>query len=127
MLERTSSPVACRHCPSSSPGGSHDFPPPQHTLLFQALTSLLASRVRWAAKEATKKAVSAQLGWHDIVVEVTHGQPYVVFRYPYRLRHEEALSADAGRFDDYEERAGKLSISHDGDYAVATVLVDLGQ
>ncbi|CRG91461.1 hypothetical protein PISL3812_08510 [Talaromyces islandicus] len=67
---------------------------------------------RFAAKEAARKAApggAASIGWKDVLVRAApstaagSGRPEVVF-----------LGA--------ESRVGKLSISHDGDYVVATVL-----
>jgi holo-[acyl-carrier protein] synthase len=88
---------------------------------------------RFAAKEAARKAApggAASLGWKDVVVRVpeesemmdkagdmgngvlaaqegTSRRPEIVF-----------LGGGEGRPD----RLGRLSISHDGDYVVATVL-----
>lgn len=86
---------------------------------------------RFAAKEAARKAApggAASLGWKDVVVRVpedaegdregeseigatvqegTSRRPEIVF-----------LGGSAGRPD----RLGRLSISHDGEYVVATVL-----
>ncbi|KAE8373761.1 4'-phosphopantetheinyl transferase superfamily [Aspergillus bertholletiae] len=65
---------------------------------------------RFAAKEAARKAAphgAASLGWKDVMVRVSEtdkGRPEVVY-----LHGETA-------------RVGKLSISHDGEYVVATVL-----
>lgn len=67
---------------------------------------------RFAAKEAARKAApggAASIGWKDVLVQAApataagSGRPEVVF---------------LGK----ESRVGKLSISHDGDYVVATVL-----
>ncbi|RAQ47648.1 phosphopantetheinyl transferase PptB [Aspergillus flavus] len=65
---------------------------------------------RFAAKEAARKAApngAASLGWKDVMVRVSEtdrGRPEVVY------------------MDGETARIGKLSISHDGDYVVATVL-----
>lgn len=70
---------------------------------------------RFAAKEAARKAApagAASLGWKDVIVrvgEVDKGRPEIVY-----LDHLGGESC--------EGRVGKLSISHDGDYVVATVL-----
>lgn len=80
---------------------------------------------RFAAKEAARKAApegAASIGWKDVVVQVQSGaegsrsqsqsvegvsrRPEIVY-----LGEE----GDAGR-------VGRLSISHDGEYVVATVL-----
>lgn len=67
---------------------------------------------RFAAKEAARKAApggASSLSWKDVMVRVEdggQGKPEIVY-----LR-------DGGQ----RGEAGKLSISHDGDYVVATVL-----
>jgi holo-[acyl-carrier protein] synthase len=72
---------------------------------------------RFAAKEAARKASplgAASLGWKDVMVRVNEpsddrrGRPEVVYLNP---------DGEAGN-----TLVGKLSISHDGDYVVATVL-----
>ncbi len=70
---------------------------------------------RWAAKEAAKKAWGAtKLGFKDVRVEIcADGQVQVVC-------HGKTISHN-GELDEAEQ-VGKLSISHDGDYAIATVL-----
>lgn len=67
---------------------------------------------RFAAKEAARKAMGATtLGWKDVRVEVTEGsgQPRII-----------CATRDVNNQD--IEHEAKLSISHDGDYVVATVL-----
>jgi holo-[acyl-carrier protein] synthase len=67
---------------------------------------------RFAAKEAARKALGAStLGWKDVRVEVdqTSGQPCII------------STTQNANHEDVEHEA-KLSISHDGDYVVATVL-----
>lgn len=65
---------------------------------------------RFAAKEAARKAApngASSLGWKDVMVRVGdtgRGRPEIVY------------------FDGETARIGKLSISHDGEYVVATVL-----
>lgn len=68
---------------------------------------------RFAAKEAARKAApggAASIGWKDVLVQTApataagSGRPEVVF------------------LGGADSRVGKLSISHDGDYVVATVL-----
>ncbi|OJJ46394.1 hypothetical protein ASPZODRAFT_66603 [Penicilliopsis zonata CBS 506.65] len=69
---------------------------------------------RFAAKEAARKAAptgAAYTGWKEILVRVEEQDP----------------SAGSSRpeivyLDDKGGRVGKLSISHDGEYVVATVL-----
>jgi holo-[acyl-carrier protein] synthase len=71
---------------------------------------------RFAAKEAARKAApagAASLGWKDVIVrvgEADKGRPEIVYLDP------------LGGGGSGEGRVGKLSISHDGDYVVATVL-----
>ncbi|GAB1209511.1 hypothetical protein APSETT445_008290 [Aspergillus pseudonomiae] len=65
---------------------------------------------RFAAKEAARKAApngAASLGWKDVMVRVSEtdtGRPEIVY------------------LDGETPRIGKLSISHDGEYVIATVL-----
>ncbi|PLN76955.1 hypothetical protein BDW42DRAFT_188355 [Aspergillus taichungensis] len=71
---------------------------------------------RFAAKEAARKAApggAASLGWKDVLVRAgeekggVRGAPEVVY---------------LGRGEGEPDRLGRLSISHDGEYVVATVL-----
>lgn len=66
---------------------------------------------RFAAKEAARKALGATtLGWKDVRVEVKgSGEPQII-------------CATRNTNNQHIEYEAKLSISHDGDYAVATVL-----
>ena len=73
---------------------------------------------RWAAKEATRKAVGARLlGQKDVRVEVTESGTIEV---AYSTGRSE--SGDGGEGGVVEERVGLCSISHDTEYAVASVL-----
>ncbi|RMD41674.1 hypothetical protein DV735_g3454, partial [Chaetothyriales sp. CBS 134920] len=92
---------------------------------------------RWAAKEAAKKAWRADLlGWRDLAVA---GPPEIVCRVedaPWDFDADElvdlASEEDANVMVEQEtdmaaaaavdEQVARLSISHDGEYAVATVL-----
>ncbi|KAL4787591.1 4'-phosphopantetheinyl transferase superfamily [Aspergillus varians] len=73
---------------------------------------------RFAAKEAARKAArggAKEVGWKDVVVRVggkdgAEGRPDIVL-------FDQGEDGDRGR-----GRVGRLSISHDGDYVVATVL-----
>jgi holo-[acyl-carrier protein] synthase len=73
---------------------------------------------RFAAKEAARKASpggAASMGWKDVLVKVVEpsasgGRPEVVY-----------LGSDDGH-KERNDRIGKLSISHDGDYVIAMVL-----
>ena len=71
---------------------------------------------RWAAKEAAKKAWGAQaLGFKDVRVEICErGEVQIVC-------HGWKTSA-VGQALEEAEQVGRLSISHDGEYAVATVM-----
>ena len=101
------------------------------------LTSWLAGR--WAAKEAARKAWGADIiGFKDVHVEVGEpapgfgsGRVYIVcepYSYPHagadlnleppQARNKLATSEDTATLRQH----GQLSISHDGDYVVATVI-----
>ncbi|KAL1962015.1 hypothetical protein VTN77DRAFT_659 [Rasamsonia byssochlamydoides] len=70
---------------------------------------------RFAAKEAARKAApggAASVGWKDVLVRTEEGAASSGSRRPEVVYLGEG---DSGR-------VGKLSISHDGDYVVATVL-----
>lgn len=96
-------------------GGRHDpaaHPETNPTKITPDMARWLAGR--FAAKEAARKAApegAASISWKDVLLRATppsssaaSGRPEVVYL--------------AGT----ESRLGKLSISHDGDYVVATVL-----
>jgi holo-[acyl-carrier protein] synthase len=69
---------------------------------------------RWAAKEAAKKAWGAALlSFRDLRIETEPDGNIVVVC---------ALLPRGGCSHDFDEQVAKVSISHDGDYAVATVL-----
>jgi holo-[acyl-carrier protein] synthase len=119
--------------PTRKHHASPSLPPstPAQPIITPDMTRWLAGR--FAAKEAARKAApggAASLGWKDVVVRVpeeseimdkagdmgngvlaaqegTSRRPEIVF-----------LGGGEGRPD----RLGRLSISHDGDYVVATVL-----
>ncbi|KAL3460504.1 hypothetical protein BJX64DRAFT_262849 [Aspergillus heterothallicus] len=84
---------------------------------------------RFAAKEAARKAAkggASALSWKDVVVRVAQKQPK---RDGSRPDNDEGESAEGrpeivflDRNDDGPGRLGRLSISHDGEYVVATVL-----
>ncbi|KAE8151825.1 4'-phosphopantetheinyl transferase superfamily [Aspergillus avenaceus] len=81
--------------------------PPQ---LSPDMTRWLAGR--FAAKEAARKAApegAASLGWKDVMVRVGAAT-------------EKGSARPEIVYVGGEERIGKLSISHDGEYVVATVL-----
>lgn len=76
---------------------------------------------RFAAKEAAIKAVSPRrLKWHQAEVLVPPGQmkPLLV------IHDAQSIQADGSATDgrSVRKRAAQLSISHDGKYAIATVL-----
>lgn len=67
---------------------------------------------RWAAKEAAKKAWTAELiGFKELTVTRARGQPPVITVHVHK--DDQTYSQD-----------GILSISHDGDYATATVIAE---
>ena len=82
---------------------------------------VLARRLagRFAAKEAAKKAWGASIiSWHDLYIEYAHDL-YNIICTPGTPLSERKKASALGRVT---EQVGQLSISHDGDYAVATVL-----
>lgn len=109
------------HTPTSTQTATKPKPP----LITAEMTRWLAGR--FAAKEAARKAApggAASIGWKDVVVSVkdedgngsavegTSRRPEVVY-----LPTGDAVEGERG-----PERVGRLSISHDGEYVVATVL-----
>jgi holo-[acyl-carrier protein] synthase len=98
------------------------FPlPPSSGAEKAGINAIIPDMARWlagrfAAKEAARKAApagAASLGWKDVIVrvgEADKGRPEIVYLDP------------LGGGGSGEGRVGKLSISHDGDYVVATVL-----
>lgn len=71
---------------------------------------------RWAAKEAARKAWGAHtLGFKDVRVEVCKGGEVQIVCYGWR-------NPAVGQVPERAEQTGRLSISHDGEYAVATVM-----
>lgn len=63
----------------------------------------------FAAKEAFMKAIGKKIDWHEVWVEKKEsGEPVII-----------SLTLESG------ERA-RVSISHDGDYAIAIVLLEEG-
>jgi holo-[acyl-carrier protein] synthase len=71
---------------------------------------------RWAAKEAAKKAWGAQtLSFKDVRVEVCEGGAVQIVCSGWR-------TLALGQLPERAEQVARLSISHDGDYAIATVL-----
>ncbi|KAE8380880.1 hypothetical protein BDV26DRAFT_256431 [Aspergillus bertholletiae] len=74
---------------------------------------------RFAAKEAAIKAVSPRrLEWHHAEILVLAGQmkPLLVIHNPQRTDDQIQTRLPVGK------HAAQLSISHDGEYAIATVL-----
>jgi holo-[acyl-carrier protein] synthase len=71
---------------------------------------------RWAAKEAAKKAWGAHmLGFKDVRVEVCEGGGVQIVSSGWR-------TGAGGQLTERAEQVGRLSISHDGEYAIATVM-----
>lgn len=78
----------------------------------RSLTTWLGSR--FAAKEAARKALGATTcSWKDVRVDVADGSG------------EPRIICAIRNLDEEIEHEAKLSISHDGDYVVATVLAAL--
>ena len=72
----------------------------------------------WAAKEAASKAlgtgIGKECGFHDIVLKKTEkGAPFITF-----AQH---------LIDTYHITDTSLSITHDGDYAIAVVAVEIAK
>ena len=64
------------------------------------------------------------MGWKDVVVGIeggAAGRPEVVYTYVRERNVDEGEEGDEGR-DGVVGEVAKLSISHDGEYVVATVL-----
>ncbi|KAJ5130146.1 uncharacterized protein N7515_006185 [Penicillium bovifimosum] len=79
---------------------------------------------RFAAKEAAMKALSPhRLGWHQAEVLTLPGRkkPVLVVHAPPPLKAESKENGDGGH-QMLRKQVAQLSISHDGDYATATVL-----
>jgi holo-[acyl-carrier protein] synthase len=71
---------------------------------------------RWAAKEAAKKAWGAQtLGFKDVRVEICEGGEVQIVCHGWK-------TSGVGQPPEEAEQVGRLSISHDGEYAVAMVI-----
>jgi holo-[acyl-carrier protein] synthase len=71
---------------------------------------------RWAAKEAAKKAGGAQtLGFKDVRVEICKGGEVQIVCSGWKAQA-------GGQPPGKAEQVGRLSISHDGGYAVAMVM-----
>ena len=71
---------------------------------------------RWAAKEAAKKAWGAQtLGFKDVRVEICEGGEVQIVCHGWK-------TSAVGQPPEEAEQVGRLSISHDGEYAVAMVI-----
>lgn len=78
---------------------------------------------RFAAKEAARKAApggAASIGWKDVVVMVQGEGDGSAAAVDGTSRRPEVVYMGAG--DGGIGRVGRLSISHDGEYVVATVL-----
>lgn len=99
----------------------HAAPSTKPPIITTEMTRWLAGR--FAAKEAARKAApggAASIGWKDVVVsvqddktaaeEMSH-RPEIVY-----------LGGEDGDATSGPGRVGRLSISHDGEYVVATVL-----
>ncbi|KAJ5465224.1 4'-phosphopantetheinyl transferase B [Penicillium daleae] len=108
---------------------SHPHKPAQ-TIITPDMTRWLAGR--FAAKEAARKAApggAASLGWKDVEVRVPQGdgdggemstRGLAQVQQEGTSRRPEIVFLGDG--DGRPDRLGRLSISHDGEYVVATVL-----
>jgi holo-[acyl-carrier protein] synthase len=97
-------------------GNEHpqDSNPRINAQFYQSTGAWLAGR--WAAKEAAKKAWGAQmLGFKDVRVEVSEGGAVQIVSSGWR-------TTAVGQPPEPAEQVGRLSISHDGEYAIATVM-----
>lgn len=85
---------------------------------------------RWAAKEAARKAWGAAiLSWKDVRVELDTGLSPPGTSKPVRIVCQPYHTQDSPDFDESEHQLnlrqeGRLSVSHDGDYCVATVIAE---
>jgi holo-[acyl-carrier protein] synthase len=78
----------------------------------RSLTTWLGGR--FAAKEAARKAIGATTySWKDVRVDITYGSG------------EPRIICATRNLNEEIEHEAKLSISHDGDYVMATVLAAL--
>lgn len=99
--------------------------PSKSPLITPEMTRWLAGR--FAAKEAARKAApggAASIGWKDVIVHVQEEEGGTAVGGA--SRRPEVLYLGAGDGDGEGSgrpgRVGRLSISHDGEYVVATVL-----
>lgn len=85
---------------------------------------------RWAAKEAAKKAWGAALiGWKDVRVEIDEAAPGTIgASKPVKIVCQPSPNPgiDFGESEHQQalRQEGRLSISHDGEYCVATVIAE---
>lgn len=107
---------------------------PFQTPITPEMTRWLAGR--FAAKEAARKAApggAAALGWKDVVIrvpeasEILEGQGTSTGMEANVSQEQEGISRRPeivfrGNGKDQPDRLGRLSISHDGEYVIATVL-----
>lgn len=79
---------------------------------------------RWAAKEAAKKAWGATLlSFTDLRVDVEQGgRPHILCDTAQESSSSSADAATGTASLRVTEQAAQLSISHDGDYTIATVM-----
>lgn len=79
---------------------------------------------RFAAKEAARKATptaggAGSIGWKDVMVRAEQEDSERMSVKNGKSSRPEIVFLDVGGMED---RVGRLSISHDGEYVVATVL-----
>ena len=82
---------------------------------------------RFAAKEATIKAISSRsLSWHEVRIYDGTLKPYVTVMPTHSSCRERVGSLELHQVDrttaEGEAQVARLSISHDGDYAIAIVM-----
>jgi len=98
---------------------------------------LLTSHFSWAAKEAVIKAfsMSRRLHYKDVeILKQQSGTPFAVVLDARKAGHEQSSAPSAEdesalreseHADDYDGQVVRISISHDGDYCVATAIAAL--
>lgn len=88
---------------------------------IRSLSAWLAGR--WAAKEAAKKAWGATLlSFRDLKVEPESGGAVQMVCYIGDHGQTDSFRRSSTIVDKVTEQTAQLSISHDGDYTVATVI-----
>ncbi|CAG8733939.1 20430_t:CDS:2 [Cetraspora pellucida] len=83
-----------------------------HPTIEHNIVSYLA--VRWSLKEATYKALYPHYSvtWKDVSIKKTKGKPYITINTPENIGNNIIISKT------------HASVSHDGEYVVAQVLIE---